>query len=228
MQKDSRELKKSAFQSLREQGHTYDDIKRILGVSERTLYNWAAEFDDEQFHGEQQQTVEVSEREQVLQNQINELKEHLDRLSEYYTRLWNQVHIRQKYVENEAITPYQMFFECMMESSDRRQAILNQQLQKLNEYEVERELTAERPSKPDTYSDFDFEERRGALVRWNKDIDIRSGRNVATGGNISSEVPQRNADEVRLLSETVEGRGFEQRIADRCFERSTRRILDGL
>ena len=97
MQKDKRELKKNAFLGMREAGQTYYDIRRVLGVSERTLYNWNNEADNEQFQGEQQQAVVVSEREQQLQNQLNELSEHLDRLSNSYTRLWNQVHLQRSY-----------------------------------------------------------------------------------------------------------------------------------
>ena len=225
MQKDNRELKQNAFTEMREAGHTYDDIKRILGVSERTLYRWSNEIDDEQFEGEQQQTIAVSEREQQLQNQLNEMNEHIDRLSNSYTNLWNQLHIRQKYSEQE-VSPFQQFFEVFMANSDKRQALLSQQLQKLNEYEVEREAKEGRPSAPDIYQDLYFNEHLEAMAIWNKEMDIQNGRSSAAV--LDLEVPHSNPNEVQLECETVAGRGFEMRIADKCFKRSAKRIFEGI
>ena len=226
MQKDNRELKKSAFQSLREQGQTYDEIKRVLGVSERTLYNWSNEFDDEQFEGEQKQDIVVSEREQVLQNQINELKEHLDNLSRYYTNLWNQVHIRQKYSEQE-VGRFQQFFEVFMANSDRRHSVLNQQLEVCRKFEMERELTEGRDSKPEAPIDIHFNEYTELAAHWNKELADRSG--VSSADIMRGvDIPKRDMDTVRLECEIPEGIEFEKRISDMCFKRETLKILDGI
>ena len=223
MKRDNTESKKNAFRELKDLGYTNDEIRRALGCSERTLYRWANEDEDESYEKEvEQKTVE---NEQKLQNEINELKEHMERLSQSYANLWNQVHLQQKYAKKE-VSPFQQFFEVFMANSDKRQALLSQQLQKLNEYEVERELKEGRLSAPDTYQDIHFNEHVELIARWNKELDIRSGRSSAD--MLDLEVPHSNPNEVQLECETVAGRGFEMRIANKCFERSAKRILDGM
>jgi len=225
MQKDNRELKKNAFQSLREQGHTYDDIKRILGCSERTLYNWSSEADDEQFQGEQQQTVEVSEREQQLQNQINELSEHIDNLSNSYTRLWNQVHLQQKYAKEE-VSPFEHFFEVFMANSERRQDVLSKQLDICRKFEMDHELIEGRDSKPEAHTDIHFNEYTELAAHWNKELADRSG--VSSADIMRGVDIPRRMDNVQLESETPEGIEFEKRISDMCFKREVGNIVDGI
>lgn len=224
MKRDNTESKKNVFRELKDLGYTNDEIRRALGCSERTLYRWANEEEDEAYEKEvEQKTVE---NEQKLQNEVNELREHVERLSEYYTRLWNQVHLRQKYSEQE-VSPFQQFFEVFMANSDKRQTILSQQLQKCHEFEMERELKEGRLSAPDTYRDLHFSENVAQMARWNREIDIRNGR-VPTdvGSPLDLDVPIRDENEVMLYCDTVEGRGFEMRVADMCLKTSCRRILD--
>lgn len=222
MQHDRTDLKKNAFITLRDSGHTFDEIRRALNCSERTLYLWQNQIDDVDYQKEIEQ--ETEEKEQGQQKEIEELKEHLDNLSRFYNNLWRQVHSKQDNVETEQERAYRSFFEVMMENSDKRQAILNQQLQKLNEYEVERELKQERLSKPDIYPDLHFNEHIEAMKRWNKELDIRNGR--SSTGAIETEDPKRNKDEVVLETETIEGRRFERNIAERCFKRNVEKIVD--
>lgn len=49
MQENIRELKKRTFLELKDEGYTFDEIKKVLGVSERTLFNWQNEESDENY-----------------------------------------------------------------------------------------------------------------------------------------------------------------------------------
>ncbi|GAH99794.1 unnamed protein product, partial [marine sediment metagenome] len=85
MKRDNTESKKNAFRELRDLGYTNDEIRRALGCSERTLYRWANEDEDEAYEKEVEQKTNENELKQ--QNEINDLKEHLDNLSQSYTNL---------------------------------------------------------------------------------------------------------------------------------------------
>jgi len=191
LQKDNRDLKKSAFTELRNQNYTFDEIRRVLGVSERTLYLWQNEIDDEQYHEETKQNTEISEHEQHLQKQIDELTEQLEQLSHYYGRLWRQFHLKQNNSDSEMQRAYRIFFEIKMNNDRKNQAILSQQLQRSHEFEAARKAKEDRPSKPDLPVDLHFEERLQMLAKWNKEIDIRKNR-ISIDASISEGVPSKN------------------------------------
>ncbi|GAH99800.1 unnamed protein product [marine sediment metagenome] len=163
------------------------------------------------------------ENELKQQNEINDLKEHLDNLSQSYTNLWNHVHSNQDNVETEHERAYHVFFETLLINDRKNQAILSRQSARVHEIEMDMEAKEGRLSKPTIYPDLHFNERIGLMAMWNKEIDIRSGR--ISADMLDPEFPQHVEGEVKLLSETVEGRGFEMRIANRCFERTIEDIV---
>ena len=223
MKRDNTESKKNAFRELKDLGYTNDEIRRALGCSERTLYRWATEDEDEAYEKEVEQ--KKGDSEQKLQNEVNELREHVERLGQSYTNLWNHAHLNQDNVETGQERAYRIFFETMLINDRKNQAILSRQLARSHEFEVERELKEGRLSAPDTYQDIHFNERIELMARWNKELNIRSGGKSADMLDI--EVPHSNPNEVQLECETVECREFEMRIADMCLKRSAKRILDG-
>lgn len=220
MKRDNTESKKSAFRELRELGYVNDEIRRALGCSERTLYRWAAEDEDESYQKETEQKID--EKEQVMRKEIDELKEHIERLSQYYTNLWNQAHLQQK--QPVRISPFQLFFETMMENSEKNRTILSQQMERCREFEAELAEKEGRDSKPDIYPDLHFNEHIEQMKQWNKRFDIEDGRIPAE--SIETEDTQRNKEEPQLMMETAEGRRFERNIADRCFKRNVEKIVD--
>lgn len=223
MKRDNTECKKNAFKELKDLGHTNDEIRRALGCSERTLYRWAVEDEDEAYEKEVEQ--KTGENEQKLQNEINELKEHMERLSQSYTNLWNHVHLQQKYEEQE-VNPFEHFFEVFMANSERRQDVLSKQLEVCRRFEMDRELTEGRDSKPEAHTDIHFNEYTELAAHWNKELAIRSGVSSADIMR-GMDIPKRDMN-TGLECETPEGIEFEKRISDMCFKRETKKILDDL
>ncbi len=82
--KDTRDIKKTAFLELRDLGHTFAEIKKILNVSPRTLYYWQNEQADTE-------PVGVPPEDTVTKNEFEDLQNQVDNLSTYYQNLWKDI-----------------------------------------------------------------------------------------------------------------------------------------
>lgn len=137
MQKDSKDLKKFAFEELRSAGYPYSEIKKMLNVAERTLYYWAAESNDIEDSKEIEITSKTNEILQNLQKENDEMKERIDDLSRHYTNLWRELHTQKEPTPQEKANVIQL--EMMLERSFKNDKILEMGRQRAKEiFEIHR------------------------------------------------------------------------------------------
>jgi len=142
MQHNQTDIKKNAFVALRDAGHTFDEIRRALNCSERTLYLWQNQIEDVEYQKETEQQAEES-TEQKLQKQINEQAEHIENLSRYYTNLWKEMHTIKEPSKQERAEA--IILQMMLERSFQNEKILEMQKERTKEIWTTHQLIEQRP-----------------------------------------------------------------------------------